>query len=119
MKNLLFIFIIIFLSSCGTQQGCKNYIISHQQEIIKTDHNNNNNNYFSIPGYSGFYYKHITIKTTSDSSYTIILKGDKNSFLWKTKQDKYMVTDIANKRFLGIATKKDYEVFNIINQLKK
>ena len=73
--------------------------------------------HYSIDSLKG-YYTDVSINLKSDSSYTVIFWGDRNSWLWDFKLDNYFTVDVPYNRYKGKDVEKDIEIINILKNIK-
>ena len=109
----LFIIFIVYLFTYDNDTRYKNYIIGHSNEITVNDYN-----VYRLKTTPNNYYTDITIKMLSDSSYSVVVWGDRDSWLWDYKTDKYFTIDISYNRYKGINVEKDIKILEIINNIK-
>jgi hypothetical protein len=113
MKKYLIILLTILLSSCLTDNDCKEYIIKHKSEIKEVLPS-----LYGIKKYDGFYYTDITIsdgrKYNMDSVYSVIFWGNRKSWLWNIYGDKYFTIDISYNKYKGKNVKLDNELYNLL-----
>lgn len=93
-----------------TENDCKNYIIEHQDDMIKYKTNR-----YKIDTCEFNYYTDITIRI-SDSSYNVIFWGDRKSWKWGHKLDKYFEIDIPYNRYKGKNIDIDVEIIKILTE---
>ena len=94
------------------QNSSKNFIIKYAGKISKYDSTK-----YHIENLKG-YYTEVTIRLNSDSSYTVVYWGDRNSWLWDFKKDYYYTIDVPYDRYKGKDVTKDIEILNIIKDIK-
>jgi len=114
LKLLSMFLLTILLISCGNDKY-KDYVINHSSDIhTKKDVPN----LYKLDTCEFNYYTEVSIKLTGDSSYMIIFWGDRDSWLWEWKLDKYFTVDIPYNNYKNINTKKDIKIIEILNNIK-
>lgn len=114
MPMVLFIPPYIAIHPFMTDNKCKEYIIEHESEIRIYDWDTTNV-YRKIDSCEYDYYTDITIVKTDDSSYNVIFWGDRDSWKWDFKKDKYFTIDIPYKRHNGEDVELDIKLIEILN----
>jgi len=117
IKKILFSLISLLLFSTlfwgyNRKNSSKNFIIENVDRIEVLD-----SDYYEIDSLKG-YYTDVTIKFKSDSSYTVIYWGDRNSWLWDFKSDYFYTVDVPYNRSKGIDVSKDIKLLNVIKDIK-
>jgi len=124
MKNNLlgfigFIFTFLIFYWIGMQinkkENTKNFIITHERNIV-TEKTGDNKLY--VIKFNRGYYTDMTIRMNSDSSYTIVKWGDRDSWMWGFKLDYHFDVDIPYDRSKGKDVSMDVELINIIKAIK-
>ena len=93
----------------------KDYIIEHQDEIVKGDPENGDPlGWYKIPSCEYEYITDITIRKTSDSVYDIVFWGDRDSWKWKYFKDIDFEINIPKDFSTNESIEKDLEIFNIL-----
>lgn len=112
---LLFIIIVNVEENIFTEKECKNYIIEHKDEIKRSDRGDTDEwTNFKIDSCDNSYYTDITLRISSDSSYYVIFWGDRDSWKWRFKSDKWFTVDIPYNRYKGKNTELDEKILNIL-----
>lgn len=101
--------------TCGDAKY-KNYVIEHASEIRK--HEEGNGEMYIIDTCEFNYYQDVTIRMNSDSCYTLVFWGDRDSWLWDFKLDKHFRVDIPYNRYKGENIDKDISVISLVTDLK-
>ena len=114
-NNFLYTLPIIgfILTSCLTNNGCKEFVLANYDFIIKRDAKS-----FIIDGTNFKYYTDISIRLNDDSSYTIVYWGDRKSWKWNYLKDKYFTVDISYNKSKGIDTKLDEKIIALLKSKK-
>ena len=117
IKIILALFVITFFVSCDSNDKYKNYVINHSDEIYMTEYG-----VFKIDSCEIKYYTDISIRTTelifNDTAYSIIFWGDRNSWKWKYKKDKYFNVDVKYNRYNGENVDKDLMILYTLELIK-
>lgn len=103
------IFYIISHYPILTENQCKQYLIDNQKDIIKNDSNS-----FNLDSTKLNYYTDVSISISNDSSYRVIFWGDRDSWKWRFKSDKYFTIDISYNRSKNINVDNDVKLYNIL-----
>lgn len=123
MKKILVSLTTLILISClfigcNRKESKKNYIIENSDKIVpRGDIFTDDTFIYDIDSLKG-YYTDITIRLNSDSSYSVVYWGDRDSWLWDFKLDYYYSVDIPYNRSKGIDVSKDIELINILKNIK-
>lgn len=112
MFRIYLIIIIIAITSCNNNRF-KNYVIDHRDDIYQTDEN-----HFRIDSCNLRYYDYITIGTYDDSSYYMLFWGNRNSWQYGFKKDKYFEVDVRYERSKGNHVNKDIQVLYTLELVK-
>lgn len=96
--------IILFFSSCDMERYEKEFMIDNVHKLKKVSDNS-----FVIENLDG-YYTEKSISFQSDSSFTIICWGDRNSFWWNIRKDKKITVSIPYDRYKGKNIHLDLEI---------
>jgi hypothetical protein len=104
---IVFAFVCSLLGTTVSNREAKAFIIKHECCIHKSDYQPNK--YYKLNNIINYkidftdfpYYKDVTIQVKADSSYRIILWGDRNNWLWRIKLDKQITADIKYDRYNG------------------
>lgn len=90
----------------------KDYVIKNKEKIYF-----DKMGVFVIDSIDG-YYTDLSIRITGDSSYSVMVWGDRESYLWNLKKDYSFDTDIPHIRFKGFDVSKDIELLKILKSTK-
>lgn len=85
----------VVFSSCQTEKSQKEFLIDNVDKLKKVSDNS-----FVIENLDG-YYTEKSISFQSDSSFTIICWGNRNSFWWDIRKDKRITVSIPYDRYKG------------------
>ena len=108
MKKIFYTAIIALLISCNKESKWKQYIIENADNIHKNEHGT-----FNIDSLKG-YYTDLSIRLNADSYYSVVVWGDRESFLWDFRKDYYFSIDLNHRKYKGLDTDKDIELINVI-----
>lgn len=92
---VVYTLLAVVFSSCQTEKSQKEFLIDNVNKLEKVSDNS-----FVIENIDG-YYTEKSISFHSDSSFTIICWGDRNSFWWNIKKDKNITVSIPYDRYKG------------------
>jgi predicted oxidoreductase (fatty acid repression mutant protein) len=97
VRTLYFFYamLAVVLSSCQSETSQKEFLIDNVYKMEKVSETS-----FVIENLDG-YYTEKSISFQSDSSFTIICWGDRNSFLWNIRKDKKITVSIPYDRYEG------------------
>jgi predicted oxidoreductase (fatty acid repression mutant protein) len=97
VRTLYFFYamLAVVLSSCQSETSQKEFLIDNVYKMEKVSETS-----FVIENLDG-YYTEKSISFQSDSSFTIICWGDRNSFLWNIRKDKKITVSIPYDRYKG------------------
>jgi predicted oxidoreductase (fatty acid repression mutant protein) len=97
VRTLYFFYamLAVVLSSCQSETSQKEFLIDNVCKMEKVSETS-----FVIENLDG-YYTEKSISFQSDSSFTIICWGDRNSFLWNIRKDKKITVSIPYDRYKG------------------
>lgn len=116
-KRIKYIFILMLVMvvfhSCCTEKSQKEFIINNIDKFEKLSDNS-----FVIEKLDG-YYTEKTISFQTDSSFTIICWGDRNSILWYLKKDKKITVSIPYDRSKNENVDIDVKLMNVFNKKRK
>jgi hypothetical protein len=102
----------LILTSEISVKNCKKYIIDHASEIYKTE------DCFVIDTcIDRSYYTDVSIRINSDSSYSVVFWGNRESFLWNFRKDKSFTVDVPYKRYKGKNIKLDEQILFILKNI--
>ena len=108
--------IILIIASSGiSDRQCKKYIISHADDLRRSKQNPF---ILRIDSLELDYYQDATIRY-SDESYSIVFWGNRESFLWKVRRDKYFVMDIPYWKSKNLTTKDDETLIEIFKKVER
>lgn len=111
LRNALYLVLTAgFCVACG-QTKYKNYVIENADKLRKSD---NAENVFIIDTCEFNYYQDVTIRMNSDSCYTLVFWGDRDSWLWDWKLDKHFTVDVPYNRYKGKKVDKDMSVISAV-----
>ena len=112
LRNALYLLLTAgFCVACGNAKY-NDYVIKHASEMRK--YKEGNPNVYIIDTCKYRYYKDITIKMINDSCYALVFWGDRDSWLWDFKKDKYFTIDIPYNRYKGNNVDKDMSVVSAV-----
>jgi hypothetical protein len=106
-----FILAIVF-SSCQSEKYQKEFLIDNVNKIEKVSENS-----FVIENLDG-YYTEKSISFQSDSFYTIICWGDRNSFWWNIRKDKKIDVSIPYDRYKGKNVNIDVKLISVFQNYR-
>ena len=108
--SLTFLLVIAF--PFMTENAHKRFILANQDKIIHKD------KVLVIPITPYKYYKNITLRIVDpvDSSYQIVLWGDRESILWRFKLDKQIHVTIPYDRYKHKNVELDKMIFELIKE---
>ncbi len=101
------LFFYIFLYQ--TEEQYKKLIITNADSLEKF-----NDNIYTVK-INNNYYSEITISLHSDSSFTIICWGNRNSFLWDLRKDKAITVSIPYRRYKGENVDLDVKLIGVLS----
>jgi hypothetical protein len=113
VRNLLCILSILIIPACQTEDKTKDFILKNSDRIYLTQYG-----IFEIDSVSS-YYTDLTIKILSDSSYSVILWGDRQSFFWRWEKDYSFCVDIPYNRYKGKEVANDIKIIEAIKHKTK
>lgn len=90
---VLYTSLMILFSSCQPENYQKEFLIDNVDKMKKISDSS-----FVIENLDG-YYTEKSISFQSDSSFTIICWGDRNSFWWNMRKDKHIEVSIPYNRY--------------------
>ncbi len=108
MKKILYILILPIIFSCNTENKWKQYIINNSDKVYKNDFG-----VYKIDSIKG-YYTDLTIRLDSSGHYSVIVWGDRESYLWNLKKDYSFSTDVKYNFYKGLNIDKDIELIKSI-----
>jgi hypothetical protein len=85
----------VVFSSCQSETSQKEFLIDNVDKMEKVSETS-----FVIENLDG-YYTEKSISFQSDSSFTVICWGDRNSFWWNIRKDKKITVSIPYDRYKG------------------
>ena len=109
MKKITLIFMImLFLVGCKNDNYYKDYFI-HEAEHIEKDHP-----YYRLKNIYDPYYTDITVYLHSDSTYQMIVWGDRESWKWIHKLDRNFVVSIPYNKYKEKDVSRDRAVIKAL-----
>jgi hypothetical protein len=109
ISGVMMFVIITVLTTEISSKRCKKYIIEHASMIVKDEYGFKIDTCIGLP-----YYTDISIRVDSDSSYSVVFWGDRNSFLWNFKLDKTFSVDIPYNRYKNHNTELDEKIISLL-----
>lgn len=107
--KIIFLLLLVCFTSCNyTDNNKKEILINNCESLEKI-----NDNTFVVENLEGYYDK-ISIVFHSDSSYTMVCWGDRDSYLWNFMRDDVITVDIPYNRYKGINVEQDIKLISII-----
>jgi len=92
----------------------KNYIIRNSDNVCQIYDNT-----FTVIYYDNWYFTDITIKLMDDSSYYVLLWGDRDSKWWWLLNDHIFFVDVSYNKSKKIDVLKDIEILKILHDVNK
>ena len=112
LRNALYLVLTAgFCVACG-QTKYNNYVIDNADKI--REYKEGNANVYIIDTCKLNYYQDVTIRMNSDSCYTLVFWGDRDSWLWRFKLDKHFTVDVPYNRYKGENVDKDMSVISAV-----
>jgi hypothetical protein len=102
-----------------SEKECKNYIIEHKDELRTDNWSDNEWINFKLDSCDNIYYTDVTVRIKKDSSYNVIFWGDRDSWRWRFKLDKFFTIDIPYNRYKDKNIELDIKLYDIINKIKQ
>ena len=95
-----------------TDNAFKKYVLAHKNEIVKEER------LLVIPSTEFRYYKDITLRLLegADSTYQIVLWGNRESILWRFKLDKQIKVNIPYERYHNKNVELNEKIFELIKE---
>ena len=93
LRNILCLFVIVAGFLGCNDSKYKNYIIKHKDEIHRNDAQDS---CYFIDSCNFNYYTDISIRLLDDNLYTVVFWGNRKSWLWSWKKDKYFTVDMES-----------------------
>lgn len=90
----------------------KDYIIQHTEKLQSTEYDTMSSDSVLKIDIKNNYYTEVTLSITSDSSYTVIYWGDRESWMWSIRKDFYFSVDIPYNRYKKKNVSKDIDILN-------
>ena len=111
----LCIFAALVFTGCNKQNAYKDFILENADKIQKNEYGTFQIDSAMMP--KG-YYTDISIRLQSDSSYDVVVWGDRKSWLWDFRKDFSFSADVPHKRSAGKDVEKDVKIIEILKTKK-
>lgn len=110
---VVYALLAVVFSSCQTEESQKEFLIDNVEKMERISDNS-----FVIKKLGG-YYTEKSISFQSDSSFTIICWGDRNSFLWNIFKDNKITLSIPYNRYKGKNVDTDVRLVEVFKKYHK
>ena len=100
----------VFLYTEPSDRHCKEFVLNHQDKIIKRE-----NNFYVIPFTDRRYYQDVSIRKMEGEAYSIIFWGNRKSWLWRFKLDKSVDVNIPYRESKGKDVILDLQILDAIS----
>lgn len=90
---------------------CKRFVINHKDELV------GEGAFYKIMHSDRKYYKDVTVRRVGTDGYSIIFWGDRDSWLWRFRLDKYFTADVPYRKSKHKDVSLDKEILDILIKL--
>lgn len=101
----------LVLSAEPSNAHCKRFVINHKDELV------GDGSFYKIMHSDRKYYKDVTVRRVGDEGYSVIFWGDRDSWLWRFRLDKYFTIDLPYRESKQKDVSLDIQILDILIKL--